>query len=147
MIRHQFQEALQDFREKSLLLAASASLGLISAPAATASAQSAGRNSPRFVVTSKGVTIPIPKGATGPTNVVNQQDRITGHYYSGGRDGANGQVSTVRIMNPTPARGRAPAYPDGYATYENGTGPNAQAVDPRTGQTVPPSQAHHSLTP
>jgi hypothetical protein len=100
-----------------------------------------------FVVTGKGVAVPIPSGATGPQNVVNPQGNVTGHFYSGGQGGANGQVNTVRIMQPVPARGRAPAYPDGYVVYENGRGPRAQAVDPRTGQTVPPSRAHHSLTP
>lgn len=109
---------------------------------ASAEAEAAQSGSPDFVVTSEGTAIPVPEGATGPSPVVNRAGRTTGSAYTGGRGGTNGQVSTVRIMNPTPARGRSPGYPNGYVKYENS---NGQPVNPATGQTVPQDQAHHPL--
>jgi hypothetical protein len=99
-------------------------------------------NTPDYVVTSKGDVIPVPKGATGPSDVVNQAGKVTGSAYTGGSGGANGQVSTVRIMDPTPPRGSSPGYPHGYVKYENASG---QGVDPITGRTIPNSQSHFPL--
>ena len=99
-------------------------------------------SSPNFVVTSGGTAIPVPEGASGPVPVVNSSGQTTGTAYTGGSGGANGQVSSVRIMNPTPARGSAPAYPNGYVKYENSRG---QGVDPTSGRTVPNSQSHYPI--
>lgn len=92
-----------------------------------------------FIVTPKGTAFPVPKGAQGPTAVVNASGTVTGTAYTGGTGGANGQVDTIRIMNPTPPRGSSPGYPNGYIKYENNSG---QGVDPYTGRTLPNSQSH-----
>ena len=95
-----------------------------------------------FVVTPRGDVIAIPKGATGPTAVINPAGNTTGFAFTGGSGGANGQVSIARIMNPTPPIGRSPGYPFGYVKYENMFG---QGVDPFTGRTIPNSQSHFPL--
>ena len=95
-----------------------------------------------FVVTPGGTVVPVPAGATGPVPVVNQAGNTTGFAFVGGSGGENGQVSTVRIMDPAPAKGKSPAYPNGYAKYENATG---QGVDPNSGKTLPQTQAHYPL--
>ncbi len=69
-----------------------------------------GSGSPDFVVTPGGDAVPIPKGSSGPTPVVNPQGKTTGSAYTGG-SGGNGldpKVSGVRIMDPTPPRGNSP---------------------------------------
>jgi hypothetical protein len=99
-----------------------------------------------FVVTPKGDAIPIPKGATGPVDIVNSAGKTTGFGYTGGSGGANGQVSNVRIMDPTPPRGNSPGYPNGYVKYENNLpSGKPQGVDPITGRTLPNSQSHFPL--
>jgi hypothetical protein len=95
--------------------------------------------SPSFVVDEAGQAFPVPKGATGPTPVINSAGKETGVAFTGGTGGTNGQVSTMRIMNPTPARGSVPAYPNGYVKYEN---PIKQGVNPYTGKTVPNTISH-----
>jgi hypothetical protein len=95
-----------------------------------------------FLVTPKGEVIPVPKGASGPVDVINPAGKITGFGYTGGKGGANGQVSGVRIMDPTPPRGNSPGYPNGYAKYQNS---GLQGVDPITGKTLPATQAHFPL--
>ena len=97
---------------------------------------------PDFVVTPNGDAIPVPKGASGPVDVVNPAGKTTGFSYTGGSSGANGQVSNVRIMDPTPPRGNSPGYPNGYVKYEN---KGLQGVDPVTGRTLPNSQSHFLL--
>jgi RHS repeat-associated protein len=100
---------------------------------------------PSFVVTPGGTAIPVPKGATGPTPVINPQGKTTGSAYTGGAGGANGKVDGVRIMNPVPARGNSPAYPNGYVVYQskpNAPGQKPQAVDPVSGKTVSRDKAH-----
>jgi hypothetical protein len=92
--------------------------------------------------------IPVPQGSSGPTPVVNPQGRTTGSAYTGG-SGGNGldpKVTTVRIMDATPARGSSPGYPNGYVTYENRGG---QGVNPQNGRTVPNSDPsrHQPLSP
>ncbi len=57
----------------------------------------------------------------------------------------NGQVTTMRIMDPTPARGGSPGYPNGYIKYENSASPKPQGVDPYTGKTLPNSQSHFPI--
>lgn len=52
------------------------------------------------------------------------------------------KVSTMRLMQPTPARGSSPGYPNGYIKYENKSG---QGVDPNTGKTLPNSQSHFPI--
>ena len=86
-------------------------------------------SSPNFIVDPGGQVFPVPEGATGPKPVENGK----GIMYSGGSGGENGQVNSVRFMDPVPARGKASAYPNGYAVYEN---INGQAVNPYSGRTV-----------
>ena len=68
-----------------------------------------------------------------------------GVKFIGGKDGENGQVDTMRIMYPIPARGKYPAYPRGYIVYENREEPTAQGVDPYTGRTLSNAEKHFSL--
>ncbi|WP_197073459.1 hypothetical protein [Clostridium polynesiense] len=114
--------------------------------AATSMNKGAGKapktSSPDFVVTPNGDAIPVPKGATGPIDVKNPTGKTTGFAYTGGKSGANGQVSNVRIMDPTPPRGNSPGYPNGYVKYEN---KGLQGLDPITGKTIPNSQSHFPL--
>ena len=102
-------------------------------------------HNPDFIVSSRGVAYPIPTKATGPVNVTNQSGKVTGKAFVGGKGGVNGQVSTVRIMDPVPARGNSPAYPRGYIKYENSMKPKPQGVEPYTGKTIPNSKSHHPL--
>ena len=90
-------------------------------------------NAPDFVVSPGGTAFPVPKGATGPTSVVNPTGKKTGDAFTGGSGGANGQVDTMRMMDPTPSRGNSPGYPNGYIKYENKAG---QEVEPYTGRTL-----------
>jgi hypothetical protein len=101
-------------------------------------------NAPNIIVSPGGTAYPVPKGATGPTPVINPLGSQTGVAFTGGQGGANGQVSTMRIMNPTDARGSSPGYPDGYVKYEN-TQSKPQGVDPYTGKTLPNSQSHFPI--
>jgi hypothetical protein len=91
-----------------------------------------------FVVTEAGEAIPVPKGASGPVPVINEAGETTGFAFKGGEGGhgLDSRVSDVRIMDPTPPRGRSPGYEGGYVTYENRLG---QGVNPHTGRTVPNS--------
>jgi hypothetical protein len=97
---------------------------------------------PDFVVSPNGTAYPVPKGAQGPNPVINPAGKQTGTAYTGGSGGANGQVDTMRMMNPTPPRGNSPGYPNGYIKYENSAG---QGVDPYTGGTLPNSQSHFPI--
>jgi RHS repeat-associated protein len=99
-------------------------------------------NAPDFIVSPGGTAYPVPRGATGPTPVINPAGRQTGSAFAGGRGGANQQVDSLRVMDPTPPRGSSPGYPRGYVKYENRAG---QGVDPYTGQTVPNSQSHFPI--
>ena len=92
-----------------------------------------------FVVSLNGTAYPVPQGANGPTPVINPSGNVTGNAFTGGNGGANGQVNNMRLMNPVPARGNSPAYPNGYIKYENGSG---QGVNPYTGRTIPNAQSH-----
>jgi RHS repeat-associated protein len=107
---------------------------------------------PNFVATPGSDIIPIPTGASGPTPVRNDAGNVTGSEYqggSGGGPGLNSKVTGVRIMDPTPAKGKAPAYPNGAVSYNNTSSPKNQTVNPQTGQTVPKSDpsAHIQLKP
>lgn len=67
-------------------------------------AKSAGKASdkaPDFIVSQGGTAFPVPKGATGPTPVVNPGGKTTGSAFTGGSGGANGKVDTMRIMDST----------------------------------------------
>jgi len=100
---------------------------------------------PNFIVSPAGTAFPVPEGAQGPVPIVNPAGNQTGVAFTGGSGGENGQVSTIRIMNPTLPQGSSPGYPNGYITYENSASPTPQAVDPYTGRTVPRSQAHFPI--
>ncbi len=91
-----------------------------------------------------GTAFPVPSGAAGPLPVINRFGAQTGVAFTGGKGGANMQVNAIRIMNPTPPRGSSPGYPTGYITYQNSRTP-PQAVNPYTGRTVPPEQAHFPI--
>jgi len=93
---------------------------------------------PNFIVAPNGTAYPVPQGSVGP----NPLTRGSGVAFTGGNGGANGQVSTMRIMDPTPPRGRSPGYPKGYIKYDNACG---QGVDPYTGRVLPNAQNHFSL--
>ena len=120
------------------LKAASGVLGL------TKVAKSAGKadSAPDFVVSPGGTAFPVPKGATGPTSVVNPAGKKTGDAFTGGSGGANGQVDTMRMMDATPPRGNSPGYPNGYIKYENKAG---QGVDPYTGRTLSNKDSHFPI--
>ncbi|WP_211237664.1 hypothetical protein [Shewanella colwelliana] len=89
-----------------------------------------------------GFAYPVPKGAAGPTPVVNPGGKTTGSAFTNGKGGANGKVDTMRIMNPTPPRGKSPGYPNGYIKYENKSG---QGVDPYTGRTISNKDSHYPI--
>jgi RHS repeat-associated protein len=97
------------------------------------------RAGPNFIVGPKGTIYPVPRGAQGPSPSVNRAGNQTGVAFTGGSGGANGQVSTMRIMNPTAAQGRSPGYPNGYENQSR------QGVDPYTGRTLPDSQSHFPI--
>jgi hypothetical protein len=105
-------------------------------------AAKAAPSGPNFVVDSGGQAFPVPAGATGPTPVINPAGNQTGVAFTGGQGGANGQVSTMRIMDATPARGASPGYPNGYVKYENASG---QGVNPYSGRTESNAQSHHPI--
>ena len=98
---------------------------------------------PDFIVTPRGEAIAVPVGSSGPVDVINPSGSRAGSAYVGGHGGLNGQVSSVRIMDPTPARGRPPGYPGGYVKYENALG---QGVDYITGRTLSNAKSHIPLT-
>ncbi|WP_230457444.1 MULTISPECIES: hypothetical protein [Leptospira] len=102
-------------------------------------------NKPNFIVSPDGTAFPVPKGAIGPTQVINPNGKNTGSAYTGGQGGANGQVNTMRIMDPTDAKGKSPGYPNGYVKYENSASPRPQGVDPYTGKTLPNDKSHFPL--
>jgi hypothetical protein len=99
-------------------------------------------NSPGFIVDGQGTAFPVPSGATGPTPVINPAGNQTGVAFTGGSGGENGKVTTMRLMDPTPARGSSPGYSNGYIKYENAT---KQGVNPYTGKTVPNTQSHYPI--
>jgi RHS repeat-associated protein len=99
---------------------------------------------PDFVVTPRGEAIPIPKGATGPINVINPAGNTTGFAFTGGSGGLglNPRVTGVRIMDPTLPIGRSPGFPNGYVKFQNIAG---QGVIPFTGQTASRAMTHFPL--
>lgn len=87
---------------------------------------------PNFVVTSRGMCLPVPQGS-GVIPVVNPGGTITGQAFSGGTGGGNGLsplVTQLRLMNPTPTN------PTGYMVYMNSQ-VTPQGVDPFSGQVLP----------
>lgn len=100
---------------------------------------------PDFIVSPGGTSFPVPSGAVGPTPVLSPAGNQTGVAFTGGTGGTNGQVSTMRIMDPTPARGSSPGYPNGYIKYENSAAPKPQGVDPYSGKTLPNSKSHFQI--
>lgn len=74
---------------------------------------------------------------------MNPAGKQTGVAYTGGSGGAvDKKVDTIRIMNPTPAKGASPGYPNGYIKYENG---GRQGANPLTGRTIPNTESHFSI--
>jgi len=104
-----------------------------------------GTAAPNFVVSPNGTAYPVPAGAQGPTPVINPAGNQTGVAFTGGSGGANGQVSTMRLMNPTPPRGNSPGYPNGYIVYQNNASPTPQLVNPLTGQTTSRALGHYPV--
>jgi RHS repeat-associated protein len=102
-------------------------------------------NSPNFIVDKSGQTFPVPKGAKGPTPVVNPSGKQTGVAFTGGTGGQNGKVATMRIMDPTLPKGKSPGYPNGYIKYENASAPKPQGVNPQSGQTTSNTQSHYPI--
>ena len=98
--------------------------------------------STNFIVDPSGQTFPVPKNAKGPTPVINPSGKQTGSAYTGGSGGENGQVDTIRIMNPTTPKGNSPGYKDGYIKYEN---QNGQGVNPYSGKTIPNTESHFPI--
>ena len=115
---------------------------LNSAPSSGLSLGSSTPHSPSFIVDPGGTAFPVPNGATGPVPNINTAGNQTGVKFTGGSGGANGQVTTMRLMDPTPPRGTSPGYPNGYIKYMNRTG---QGVDPYTGRTLPNAQNHFRI--
>ena len=101
-----------------------------------------GKQSTDFIVSSSGTAFPVPKGAQGPTSSINPAGKQTGVAYTGGAGGENGQVTSMRVMNPTPPRGNNSGSPNGYVKYENQSG---QGVNPYTGRTIPNTQSHFPI--
>jgi RHS repeat-associated protein len=100
--------------------------------------------SPGFLVDRSGTAFPVPKGASGPVPVINDAGNRTGTGFVNGSGGANGQVSTMRVMNPTKPTGKSPGYPNGYVRYHNR---NGQAVNPYTGKPGTRAETHYPLNP
>jgi RHS repeat-associated protein len=92
-------------------------------------------NTPNFVVDPKGTVAPIPDGANGPVPVINENGNQTGLAYTGGKGGKNGNVTSVRVMNPNKLN------PNGYVKYYNDAQPR-QGLDPYSGRTLPNSKNH-----
>jgi len=107
--------------------------------AAATSTNSPAASSPNFIVTPGGTSYPVPTGASGPTPVVNSSGVTTGSAFTNGAGGANGQVGTMRLMDPNRR------YPQGYIKYENSAQPKPQGVNPYTGETVSHPEAHHPI--
>jgi len=90
----------------------------------------ASQSVPNFLTGPTGRTFPVPNGAVQVPNY-NKSGTLTGTMYQGGT--WNGRAVDMRVMDPVPARGNAPAYPDGYVTYQN---QRNQTIDPVTGRTL-----------
>jgi hypothetical protein len=86
----------------------------------------------------------VPQDAIGPMPVHTGK----GVQYAGGSGGhgLDPRVSNVRIMDPTPPRGRSLGYPGGDVSYSHSRG---QTVHPYTGRTITPDAPfwHIPLTP
>ncbi|MGK6307422.1 RHS repeat-associated core domain-containing protein [Variovorax sp. DT-64] len=95
-----------------------------------------------YIVTPGGTVFPVPRGSVGPTPSTNSAGLQTGSAFTGGAGGANGQVSTMRIMDATRAGGGNPGNPTGYIKYKNSA---RQPVNPYTGRTIPNAEAHHPI--
>lgn len=91
------------------------------------------------MISSSGQVFPVPTGTTGPKPNANDAGKITGIRFTGGKGGENGQVSTMRIMDPTSR------YPNGYVKYENSTTPRPQGVNPVTGKTDSRANTHYPI--
>lgn len=89
----------------------------------------AASHSPSFIVKPNGETLIVPKGAQGPVPVESGK----GFQFRGGSGGhgLSPSAADVRIMDPVTS-GKYP-YPNGYASYLNGSG---QTINPFSGETV-----------
>lgn len=99
-----------------------------------------GSSGPTFIVTPGGTAYPVPTGATGPVPTFVRTGATAGSRngsaFVGGRGGANGQVRTMRIMDPKRGASR------GYIKYENA---NEQGVNPYTGRTGSDAETHFMI--
>ena len=95
-------------------------------------------SAPNFIVDAKGTAYPVPKDAKGPVLA----DNTKGIKYIEGKGGNNGQVSTMRVMDPTPQKGSVQGYPNGYIKYENKLG---QGVNPYSGKTGSKADTHFPI--
>ncbi len=77
--------------------------------------------------------------------VINPAGVQTGVAFTGGNGGTNGQVATMRLMNPVTTGNYQ--YPNGYIKYENlPLNGKPQGVDPYTGRTLPRNKAHFACS-
>jgi RHS repeat-associated protein len=141
---NEVQAMAMDSGDKLILLSGGAGKG---GPVGVATAEGKGAavvapKVPGYVVSPGGTAFPVPKGAQGPVPVVNEAGKTTGVAFTGGKGGANGQVDTIRIMDPTPPKGKSPGYPNGYVKYQNKA---KQGVNPHTGRTAPNKDNHFPI--
>lgn len=98
---------------------------------------------PDFIIGPKGTAYPMPKGATGPEPLLNNAGKQTGVKFE---KVSGNTVTRVRVMDPVPPRGKAPAYPDGYIKYEKQMPQGGwQGIDPRTGKPGRPENVHFNI--
>jgi len=97
-------------------------------------------SAPNFIVTPGGTAHLVPKGATGPVLVISPTSgNTTGSAFVGGSGGMNGQVESMRLMNPNYKN------PTGYIKYENSITQGQQGVNPYTGQTGSYDSTHFPI--
>lgn len=99
----------------------------------------------KSLTTQTGQSFAVPQGAKGPVQL--RSNKGKGSPNGGvALTGGSGAASTIRVMPPRAAKGKAPAYPFGYVTYANKHG---QTVHPQTGKTLKPTDpaAHIPIRP
>lgn len=87
--------------------------------------KASGTLAPKYLKSKNGQKVPLPKNALGPypTKTLKTGRPNGGVFFQGGPGGQN----VTRLMPPRPARGKAPAYPNGYFQHQLLTrGPNGK---------------------
>ncbi|MCP9229980.1 hypothetical protein NMG46_06935 [Mesorhizobium sp. LMG 17147] len=85
---------------------------------------------PDFVVNSRGVAMPVPRGAsTTPTPVTNPAGQQTGVAFCGFGPAPQNVPMNLRMMNATNPNSASPGYPNGYNVYSS---PTRQSLNPYT---------------